>query len=320
MVKFHRLCLLLALSLIFPLSSEAQISYHHYLDSTYTWYLGADTYIFSSPNCLFGGLSRQIQYRHIVGIDSMQGHWWYKVHTDVQNTEYCDMGPTTVSPAQSLTYILRIREDTAGKIWTLRPNGDVRLLYDFGQPIVVGDEMWMDDSTYACNVGRIDSVYFGQEARARYWCACDSNQPLPMVPTYIIEGVGSNKGIESPTDPCFELIDANQYTICASLGGDTVLIDSIVPCGTPGHIIVGLVTELENTLQMRWNQAGNEMWLSNWSQFETQSWKVYDLNGKRLFSGTGLADRISLPNLSTGMYIFSVEGHSSRKSIRFLKL
>ncbi len=320
MIKFHRLCLLLALGLILPQASTAQIAYHHYLDSTFSWYTGFDAYVFSSPNCLFGGVDRTIQYRHIIGIDSLQGYWWYKIHTDAQSTEYCDMGPTTVSPPESSPYLIRIREDSLGRIWKLGTNGVGKLLYDFGQPIVIGDDIWMDDSTYACSVGHIDSVYFGQEARARYWCECDSNQPLPMVPTYLIEGVGSNKGIESPTDPCFELLDANQYTICARFGGSTILIDSVVPCGSPGHVIVGLEDDLENRLELWWNEAGSEMRVANWSELEAQSWKLYDLNGRQLLAGNHLSDRIPLLNLRAGMYIFTVEGPSSRKAIRFLKL
>lgn len=318
MNKINNLFMTLALALVLYSSGEAQIAFHHYLDSTFSWTDGFEGTNLNSPNCTFGSEIVQIRYNHFVGIDSMDGYWWYQYHTDEQSTEYCTLGPTIPSPPRGLNGFTRIREDSSGKIWFINSSGNNTLLYDFGQPIAVNDTLWMFDNNFKCKVGTIDSVYFGNEGRARYWCVCDSSQSGPAGPNYVIEGVGHNLGLMSYSDGCTLIADADQYMICASLHGDTIIVNSSQPCADFGHVVAIEKASLFD-LDLFWDSESATMFVRNWSPLIHAEWAVYNVNGQKIYAGKQLAESIRLPNLSQGMYIFATEGVDGGKRFRFLQ-
>lgn len=320
MKTIQNLLLLLSITFVFPLLANSQIAYHHYLDSTYSWSEGRSSVSFpgGSP-CYMGGLTVTASNNHIIGIDSLDGFWWYQVHQDVQSTNSCDFGPTYVGAPYPYPDLQYIREDSSGKIWRRGFNGRSEMMYDFGQPIAVGGTVWMGDSIFACNVDRIDSVYIGQEARARYWCACDSNTSPFIDPGYVIEGVGHSRGFHVFMNPCDLFADNNQYLICATIQTDTMIIDSLRPCGYPGHIVVGVNDVLENDLQVWWDETSELIQIRSSRPVKNANWLLYDLNGRTLAKGDRISDQISVPSLLPGMYLFVLKDDSRMKVLRFLK-
>ncbi len=204
-------------------------------------------------------------------------------------------------------------------MWFIDPNGNNALLYDFEQPIVVNDTISMFDNIFKCKVGTIDSVYFGAEARARYWCVCDSSQSGPAGPNYLIEGVGHNLSLISYTDGCTLVADADQYMICASIHGDTIIVNSSQPCASFGHGTVQVEQPSQFELDLFWESERATMLVRNWSPLIHAKWAVYNINGQQLYSGSELEERIQLPHLVQGMYFFVTEGPNGGKYFRFLK-
>ncbi len=319
MKTIQNLLLLLSITFVFPLLANSQIAYHHYLDSTSTWYEVSVSNIFSNPSCLSGGSFTTKRSLHVIGVEYLDGDWWYKIHEDGQGSQYCPSGSSYVNPPYSSPTFRYIREDSSGKIWKHDGPGDNIVLYDFGQPVNVGNEIWMNDSIANCSIQSIDTVFFGNQARARYWCACDSNAQQGLDPGYVIEGVGYSGGFDVGYGPCYLIFDNSHRMICAGFQGDTILLDSIYACDGLPHVIVGVEGLLENDLQVWWDETVELIRVRSSRPLKNANWRVYDLHGRTLAQGDRISDQISVPSLLAGMYLFVLKDDSRMKVLRFLK-
>jgi hypothetical protein len=192
-------------------------------------------------------------------------------------------------------------------------------MYDYRPGLTIGDTLWMNNYNSYCPINQIDSVSFGLNRRARYWCTCDTNLN-GYSPSYIIEGVGHNKGFNNFFDLCQDVPDQRNYMICAKFNGNTVLIDSTSTCGTPGHILVGIDEPELEEITLWWNQSTETMTLQGWDQNKEYRWTVYDLQGKIVGSGPFISDKIPVQGLSKGIYLFEVQTEMQRKAKRFINL
>ncbi len=308
---------LLCLALLLPLLVDAQISFHRYLDSTSTWFEWQNVYVFSGPGCTLGGDLQTYYRNHIVGWDSLDGQAWYLVHQDWSSTQTCiGQSPVynvgqTVAP---LTY--RIREDSSGRIWRKEGNLAEILRYDFRPGLGVADTLWMDDRTVPCAIAQIDTVYLGTDARKRYWCACTQ----ATTPQYVIEGVGYNHGFDALGAFCSDLIDYEFNMVCYHQGGDSIIVDSLRQCGTPVHNPqVGIADAVLPNFSVHWQEADQALALNLPAKLRQLHWEVIDAGGRRVADGSDPGERIALPGLPAGIYVFVGRHAQGSMTRRFLR-
>lgn len=299
---------------IFCSGLSAQGTYQNYYNSTYEWhetqtgaafcYYYADSYTYWN-------------YFHFTGIDSLDGYHWYKVHHDWQRQYGCN-GQVIDPPGGTAGAAYRLREDSTGKIWVRNNNGQTRMAYDFRSGLGIGDTLWMEDYTDYIVVGSIDSLNFGSGKRARYWGTCSTS----YYPVYVVEGIGSMKGLGvGASSLCYQIPDNFWSLNCAKINGTTLVLDNNYVCGTPGHVVVGLEDEIDSGIGFSWYPKSERVVLTNLPSLETQSWTVYDINGRILQKGDELNEEIHLSGLQSGMYIFVANGsgEESARAWRFLK-
>jgi hypothetical protein len=298
------------IALLLPISLFSQPVYQHYLDTTVTW--------FEYSGGSFGNSSMQQYTRnHVIGEDSFAGERWYLMHQDwVTTYQTWPNQPTTTTGQSANPGNYRIREDSLGNIWTLDPNGQANLLYEFRTGMTVGDTMWMYDRNLFCEIGLIDTVYLGIEPRARYWCDCST----PFDPRYIVEGIGYNLAFNSWVYPvCQPTWDAHYRQVCYQKQGDILVLDTSFVCGTPAHFPpVGVADPMEAGLSVRWSAVNQELVLHSEELLEGFQWAIHDLNGRVLMEEDGFRERILLPELARGMYVFVGRSDGGRKVLRFL--
>jgi hypothetical protein len=295
-----------ALFLTFTGSVCAQGPYQHYFNSTYQWNETVISVIFSGGMpCYLGGLYTQRMSYHVVGIDSVDGYFWYKVHHDWQNETWCDGSTTTIiaPPGGTAGVAFRIREDSTGKIWRRFNSGTIDLMYDFRPGLGLADSLWVYNYTDYIVIDSIDSLNFGAGNRARYWSACTNIDE----DIYIVEGIGSSRGLEYVSSFCGPVWDNNFVLQCAKIDNSTLVLNADYPCGVPGHVIVGVDDEMETEVQVRWDRNNERLVLQQMDPLEYQPWAVYDISGRVIRSGDRLAGEIMLPGLSSGIYIFLLQ-------------
>lgn len=306
----------LLLSLLLPLFLHAQISYNRYLDTTCTWFEWEYATIFGSPTCVFGGdYTNQIRW-HIVGWDSLDGEAWYLLHQDVASTTVCFGQPPQYGAFQSpMPPTSRIREDSSGRIWRKESTAAQVMRYDFRPGLQVADTLWMNDYTVPCAIAAIDTVYLGTEARKRYWCDCSQ----PHDPHYVIEGIGYFRGLDYPWTTCNQTLDMELRLVCFHKGGDSLILDTIRPCGIPPHMTVGIEEAALSSLSIHWQAADESLLLSALPPGGSLEWTLFDPQGRLLRSGLQADTRIPLPNLSGGLYLFVGRNESGQFAKRFVR-
>jgi hypothetical protein len=312
--------LLLCFALLLPMLLSAQIGYQRYFTNLYRWFEGSWWSIFATgnPPCYIGGDGEGYDRYHVVGVDSIEGHWWYQIHHDWEDRIYCggSGSPTVTYPGQDPNpFTFRIREDSTGKIWK-RDGMGTRLLYDFEPSIGVGDTLWMNDHQDSCVVGSMDTVYIGNSARKRYWCVCDS---MSTQNDFVIEGVGTNDGFDNFYALCYETLDGYDAFICVTWGINTLVVNPNFDCGVPPHNPVGVEEGLSSLIHVQWNETRQELLVEGMTPPVDFQWEVLDMQGRVLCHGGDYAERIHLPDLAAGMYLFSATDGAARKALRFMK-
>lgn len=307
----------LLLCLLLPVFAHAQITYHRYLDSTSTWFESEYAYIFGGPGCTFGG-DTVIQTRyHVVGWDSLDGHAWYLIHKDWVSTTTCQgSAPSTTVGQTTPPLTHRIREDSSGRIWRKEGNVAEILRYDFNPGLGIADTLWMDDRTVPCAIAQIDTIYLGAAPRRRYWCDCSQ----PADPQFVIEGIGCNRGFDAAFSMCGQQVDYSLSLVCYHQGGDSIIVDSLKPCGVPVHNPqVSVLDAMAPAVSVHWQEAQQSLVLDLPAQLRQLDWAVYDAGGRRLAQGRDPGDRIALPGLAAGIYIFVGRNAQGSFSKRFLR-
>lgn len=304
--KFIFACLVLLFVLLSPAFVRGQISYHHYLDSSYYWSEWQNAYYFggSGTPCASGGNLITQRLFHVLGEEEINGEWWYAMHQDYQTTLYCSSGGNFPEAAVGDSAVkLWIREDSTGKIWGYQQGSPPIVLFDFGGPLAVGDTVWMNDYQSHCPIASIDSISIGLRRRARYHCACDTTMP-PTVPSYVIEGAGLNESIFGFDDICTDIFDNTFGTSCIGFGQDVFVVDSTYACGSPGHVSVGIAKPQALNIDLRWNP---DLHLVSFPSFFTQAspihWQLFDINGSVLAFGEVTEPQFQLGPWSAGLYL-----------------
>jgi hypothetical protein len=206
--------LLSILLISFSLSANAQTSvYHQFPDSNAVWNVELDYYVFCTP-FTYPSITH---YSYVIGGDTMIGsETYHQLFVPAYQTSYSG-APCYNDTVTAGNYAGAFREDTAAKkVYYVYPfDNTEQLLYDF--TLNVGDtvhgylardcsQMSTDQS-----ITDIDSVLIGADYRKRW--------SLGNI-FYIIEGIGSTKGL---LEPICELIDGPTYILDCFQQNDTVL-------------------------------------------------------------------------------------------------
>jgi hypothetical protein len=314
-----------ALTFCFFTGLSGQVTYQHYFNNSYQWFETQSAYQFPSsyPPCYSNGGDFYLRYRyHIIGTDSVDGFFWYKIHADSQQEIDCGSGPPTIYPPVGYPGpSFRIREDSTGKIWLRQNDSTIALMYDFPAGISLGDTLWMNDNQDYCEVKLIDSVSLGTELRARYWCEDCGSIAEPNRDVYIIEGVGLNQGFMSTYLACDAYYDSESGLSCCQKNGATLNIHPTFLCNTPIHLIVGLEDEVASEMKLVWHSESERIVVKDLDPLQARAWAVYDVQGKLLAKGNALTEEVYLPGLVPGMYILVVEPSEKERAFswRFLR-
>ncbi|MFN8398180.1 MAG: T9SS type A sorting domain-containing protein [Bacteroidia bacterium] len=313
--------LLLTFSLLLPITLIAQVTYHHYLNNTVTWFEYSSYYIFPTfqPPCYLDGLSQTHHRYHVMGEDTIDGYAWYQIHYDAITEVYCgnNTQPTVVTPSQTPSFYFRIREDSLGNIWQ-RTDQQTKLLYEFRPAMGIGDTLWMNDHVAECVIDSLDTLYLGTDPRQRYWCACDSGSPTAER-AFVVEGIGYSRNFDNLDQFCQTVVDNQFFMICVEKDGDTLVLNSQEPCGIPMHNPVSVEEPLLEGLQVAWIAADEELLLRQTRPLPELQWEILDMQGKLLANGAEFRERIALPGLSAGLYIFRGESQGRRQVLKFMK-
>jgi hypothetical protein len=309
---------LLLFALLLPLFGSAQITYHHYLDSSSVWFERTGWAIFNSfPNCVNGGGGERYTRYHIIGWDSLDGEAWHLVHEDWDAVWGCQGYALNyaVSPANNIpTY--RIREDSMGNIWTKSDSSPAVLSYAFTPGLTLGDQLWMDDHQYACNIDSIDTLYLGINPRKRYWCACN----LQNDTQFIVEGIGYNKGQSNGFFLCNSIYDNDFELVCYGMGSDTLTVSPGYICGRPAHNpLVGSPDPQAEPITVQYLPANEELVLQHVAPRGRSAWQVINMQGQVLRTGADCPARISVAGLPTGIYVFEIRADARIQVLRFYK-
>lgn len=291
---------------------QSQITYQHYLNESVEWYEEFRAAIFPGDyDCYTGGDFIGREYFHVIGIDSVDGYYWYRIHRDWQHSVQCG-GSTTTNPAQGTNGVsFRIREDSTGKIWLRNPNGSIMMMYDFRPGIGVGDTLWMRNYMSFIEIASIDTVALGQETRLLYRSVCSS----AAQDEYVIEGGLCSYGFLSNGYFCYPFWDAGMFMTCYSKDDSTLVLKNTMSCGVPGHIVVGVDDRIEPALTLSWNPSGESLVLQDWLPYTRSSWSVMDIAGREVKEGDHLEAEIRLPGLSSGIYLFYLHPKAGQKSL-----
>jgi hypothetical protein len=312
----------------FPAVLPAQITYQHYLNSSFQWWEMEWYTVFPGPSqsvCQLEEVSVvTYYYYHVTGTDSIDGNAWYLIHRDGQEFATCGDTLFAGSPFSYAGVTFRLREDSTGQVWKRDPNGTIFRLYQHSPGTGIGDTIFNPGSGGASSitVGAIDTVYFGQDARIRYHGDCGPDNTTD----FLIEG-GITTTSFGGLPACFQIASMPQNRlICAEKDGHRLDIfqgtNYTMVCGIPSHVTpLGIADKWENSLLVSWNGRDETLLLHNWQPQSRRGWAVYDIAGKRLAEGDHLEAEIRVAGLSAGMYVFVVEAKATAKPLvrRFVK-
>jgi hypothetical protein len=310
---------LLVFVILLPVGICGQLTSHHYLDSSYTWFEEHGGMVFSgSYPCYTGGWYTYNERFHFIGLDTLAGVGWYKVHRDWQDALWCDFGVlAAMQVGTSGGVAFRMREDAQGRIWMRRNDSTIVMMYDYGAVSGVGDTLWMNDYLEGRVVDQIDTLAFGNYPRAKYWLECNNGSGEQL---FVVEGVGANKGFDDFQLLCNTIFDNNYMLVCAQQSGGTLIIDQNSQCGVPQHNpTVGLDETQWDALHIYWRNEQQQMILQTDRLPRQFSWELVDVNGKRIDQGEGFKAQISFAPMARGIYLFVANSGTERKTVRFIK-
>jgi hypothetical protein len=204
-----KILFLITVFFCFAFSAKSQITYHHYLDTTYElryYYAGWNMYT-------------TINYRttYFDGDTSINGNWYYKVYT-----RQLDSAFSTPMQVDTMLHGPEFwREDTLGNILYFDADNNYEdTAWKWGEI-----NTWnVGDYYYSCQIAYVDTIYLGTEPLRR-WRGSDTTELIGGADRGIVEGVGQTAIM------CGLGIEGNGWIACYKRN-NIELQFSDIPCST----------------------------------------------------------------------------------------
>ncbi|HRP40387.1 MAG TPA: T9SS type A sorting domain-containing protein [Chitinophagales bacterium] len=300
----HKLLLVILYSLLFlPQNNFAQPLYSHFIDSTSQWlevYGYAIPYTgYCNPNPYLANGRTYTEYS-VSGDTIISGNHYFKLHVESNDSLFCQGGAVIVTTSQGNNGY--IREDNTGKFYSYSNGSDI-LFWDFN--INIGD------SLPECKVASIDSVWLGSTPLKRFTCGCGSYY-------FIIEGVGSWRGLLYNANLCSSGIEGDRSLVCYKKQNQILHVSQNYSCN------FSTVSQVENISANRISIYPNPT--TDQLFIETNGMTVTEIN---IYNATGilvsqtrqpLDNYIDISQLADGVYFIVVKTKETSVLRRLVKL
>lgn len=272
---------------VWGLKSDCQAGYPCVNHKTYNYYTNGDTIINS------------VSYKKIY--EKGQGYyaWYSSPPSNCPSTGYY-----TYSNSSSSYFIRSINKE----MYIRRPSDtNEQLLYDFD--LSVGDSLPLSFNNFSPNVvvSAIDSVYTPYGYRKRFSLSGDTWSQ------YLIEGVGTDKGLVEPIQVPLE---CGYNLICYSLNDSTFYPNLGANCEL-ANVIKEYANEINFSISPNPFNTATTIKLDQ--VYETTELIIYNLYGQKVKSiNIGLTTEFLLEkeNLTSGIYFISLKQKNNRSMLK----